>query len=69
MGKGDFPPYEQVLLFPQRFLSVLRTFCHSHEVQNCRLQTLSVWKILKFVVSERVNTILYDSELSLEKNG
>ena len=27
-----------------------RTFCHFHQVWNCRLQTLSVWKSLKFVV-------------------
>ena len=30
------------------------TFCHFHQIRNCRLQTLSVWKSLKFVVWERV---------------
>ena len=30
------------------------TFCRFHQNKNCRLQTLSVWKSLKFVVWERV---------------
>ena len=46
---------EQFLLFPQCFLPVRRTFCHLHEIQNCYLQTVSVWKCLKFVVWESVN--------------
>ena len=37
--------------FPQCILSFWRTFCHFHLIQNCRLQTLSIWKSLKFVVS------------------
>ena len=41
--------------FSQCFLPVWRNFCHFHPIQNCRLQTLSVWKSLKFVVWERVN--------------
>ena len=48
---------EQFLLFPECFLPVWRTFCHLHQNQNCRLQTLSVWKSLKFVVCERVNSL------------
>ena len=36
--------------FSQCFLPVWQTFCHFHR----RLQTLSVWKGLKFVVWERV---------------
>ena len=50
VGKGEIARNEQFLLFPQCFLAVWRTFCHVHQVQNCRLQTLSVWKSLKFVV-------------------
>ena len=46
---------EPFLLFPQCFLLVLRTFCNFNQVWNCRLQTLSVWKSLTFVVWERVN--------------
>ena len=42
------------VFFPQRFLSIWITFFHFHQIQNCRLQTLSVWKSLKFVVWERV---------------
>ena len=34
--------------------SPYRTFCHFQQIQNC-LQTLSVWKSLKFVLWERVN--------------
>ena len=32
------------------------TFRHFHQIWNCRLQTLLVWKCLKFVVWERVKT-------------
>ena len=50
MGKGEITRNEQFLLFPQCFLIVWRTLCHFHEIQNSRLQTLSVWKSVKFVV-------------------
>ena len=42
------------MLFPQCFLPVWIIFCHFRQIWNCRLQTLSVWKSLKFVVWERV---------------
>ena len=42
------------LLFPECFSHVWRTFCHFQQIWNCRLQTLSFWKNLKFVVWERV---------------
>ena len=32
----------------------MRTFWHLYQIQNCHLQTFSVWKSLKFVVWERV---------------
>ena len=51
-SKGEIAHFEQFLLFLQCFLTILRHFYHFH--QNCRLQTLSVWKNLKFVVWERV---------------
>ena len=54
MGKGEIARTEQFLLFPQCFLPFWRTFCHFHKTQNCRLQTFSVRKNLKFVVWERV---------------
>ena len=38
------------------FYPFWRTFRHFHQTSNCRLQTLSVRKSLKFVVWERVNT-------------
>ena len=53
-GKGEIARNDQFLLFPQCFLPVWRTFCHFHQIWNCCLQTLSVWKSLKLVVWERV---------------
>ena len=67
MGKGEIARDEQFLLFPQCFLSILRTFCYFHQIRNCRLQTLSVWKSLKFVVWERVNIIVKSEILVLRK--
>ena len=58
MGKGEIARNEQFLLFPQCFLSVRVTLCHFCQTLNCRLQTLSVWKSLKFLVWERVNSTL-----------
>ena len=40
--------------FPQCFLPFWGTFCHFCQTWNFRLQTLSVWKSLKFVALERV---------------
>ena len=59
MGKGEIGCNEQFLLFPQCFLSILKTFCNFHQLKNCRLQTLSIWKSLKFVIWERVNFVLW----------
>ena len=50
-GKGEIACNEQFLFFPTVFSTILWiTFCHFHQISNCRLQTLSVWKSLKFVV-------------------
>ena len=54
LGKGEIARNEQFLLFLHCFLPVWRTFCHFHQLWNCRLPTLSVWKNLKCVVWERV---------------
>ena len=54
VGKGEIARNEQFLLFPHCFLPFWRTFRHFYNIKNCRLQTLSVWKSLNFVVSERV---------------
>ena len=58
-GKGEITGNKQFLLFPQCFLPVRRIFCYFHRIWNCRLQTLSVWKSLKFVVWERVNRSIF----------
>ena len=54
VGKGEIARYKQVLLFPQGFLPVWRTFCHFHKIRNCCQENLSVVKSLKFVIWERV---------------
>ena len=46
---------EQFLLYPQCFLPIQRTFWFFfffffHQIQNCRLQTVSIWTSLKFVI-------------------
>ena len=69
-GKGEFARNEQFLLFPQCFLSILRTFCHFHQIRICRLQTLLIWKSPKFVVREMVNGLVLlkmcEKEFSIE---
>ena len=52
--KEKIARYEQFLLFPQCFQHFQRISRHFHQIQNCCLQTLSVWKSLKFFVRERV---------------
>ena len=61
-GKGEIARNEQFLLFPQYFLPILGAFCHFHQIWNCRLQALSVWKRLKFVVWERVKLLLHNPD-------
>ena len=36
------------------FSTIQKALCHFHQIQNCRLQTLSIWRGLKFVIWERV---------------
>ena len=57
VGKGEIVHNEQFLLFPQCFLPFRRTFYHFHQIGNCRLQSLSVLKSLKFVVWDRVKIV------------
>ena len=42
VGKGEIARNEQFLLYPHCFLPVWRAFCYFHQVQNCRLQILSI---------------------------
>ena len=53
MGKGEIAQNEQFLLFPQCFLPVFENFVPFPSNSKCRLQKISVWKSLKFVVWER----------------
>ena len=57
VGKGEIAYNEQFPLFPQRFLIFQRPFHYFHQLQNCLLQTLWVWKSLKFVIRERIKHI------------
>ena len=61
VGKREIACNEQFLLFSQCFLPMWRISYHFHQIQNCRLQTLSVLKILKFVVWERVKVGNFNS--------
>ena len=56
VGKGEIALNVQFPLFPQCFTAYRSTFPHFNQILNCSLQTLSVWKSLKFVAWERVNT-------------
>ena len=63
VGKGEIARNEQFLLFPQCFLSNLGAICRFHQIRNCHLQTLLVWKRLKFVLLERVKWKTDNGEL------
>ena len=54
--KGEI--VRQFLLSPQWVLPFRRTHSHFLYVKYCRLQTLSVWKSLNFVVWERDNSVI-----------
>ena len=58
-GKEENAHNVQFLLFPQCFPPFWITFFHFHQIQNCHLQTLSVWNSLKFVGWERVKVSAY----------
>ena len=45
--------------FPPSFLPIWMAFYRFHQIQNCHLQTLSVWKSRKTVVWERVKNSQY----------
>ena len=46
------------------FLPFWRTLYHFYPIDNCRLQSLSVWKSLKLVVWESINKGLFGKELT-----
>ena len=52
--KEEMARSEQFLIFSQCFLPFYRTLCHFHQIQNCRRQTLLVWKSPNFVFWESV---------------
>ena len=63
VGKGEIARNEQFLLVPQWYLLVWRPFCSFHQIWNCHLQTLWVWKSPKFVVWKRVKFCPLGKEL------
>ena len=56
LGKGETAHFKQFLLFRHCFLYFWRTFSHFYQTSNCHLQTLTVWKSLKFVIWERLKS-------------
>ena len=44
VGIGKITRDQHILLYPLCCLPYLRTFCHFYQIQNCRMQALSVWK-------------------------
>ena len=50
--------------FSRCFLTLWISFSHVYQISNCRLQSLSVWKSLKFVVWERVKSCFVTALLS-----
>ena len=54
VGKGETARFTSNFSFSTVFSNRLENFCHFHQVLNCRLQTLRVWKSLKFVILERI---------------
>ena len=61
-GKKRNSSWRAISPFLQCFLPIRRNFCHFHQVLNCRLLPLSVWKSLRFVVWERVNAFSHNDE-------
>ena len=53
-GKRRNCSYLAISPFPTVFSTLLENFRHFYQIQNCRLQTLSVEKRLKLVMWERV---------------
>ena len=66
MGKGDIAHSEQFLLFPQCVLPFKRTSSHFHQIQNCRLQTLSVYKSKTCHLGKGLPTVLENISLILQ---
>ena len=56
-GKEKLLVTSKYLFFPEYFLPFPRDIYHFCQILNCCLQTLSVWKHLKFVVWERVKSL------------
>ena len=50
VGIEEIAHNEQFFLYPQCFLPIERTFWYFHQIQNCHLQTVSIWTSLKFVI-------------------
>ena len=69
LEKGEIARNEQFLFVPQCFLPVWRILCYFYWIWNCSLQTLLVWKSLKFVVWERVNSTTQQNFILVQIQG
>ena len=55
VGKREIAHY--ISPFPTVFSTCWRAVCHFHKILNCRMQTVSIWKSLNFVIWERVKLV------------
>ena len=53
---GEIAHKEYFLLLPQCFLPIWRTFFRCHQIWNRCLQTLWIWKGLRFVIIRRLGS-------------
>ena len=57
MGNEEIAHNKQLLLFATVFFTLLENFAPFSSTLNCRLQTLSFWNSLKFVIWDRVKNL------------
>ena len=55
---------KKFLLLPWFSLLIYRIFCHFHQIWNCHLHSLSVWKSLEFVVYAGFTLPIRSTQLS-----
>ena len=67
LGKGEIARNYYSFFFPQCFQPFWRTRHHFHQIKSCHMQTVRVWKSLKFVIWERVKIFSLDWDCWLLK--
>ena len=54
-GKSRNCPKGTISSFPHSIYTLLENFLQFYQIWNCRLQTLTIWKSLKFLIWKRIN--------------